>query len=270
MNTPAPDLAALRRDIDRIDEAIHDLLMQRTESVLGIAEAKRSSGDPVLRPAREAEVLRRLVARHKGAFPKPALVRLWREIMAGHIHVQTKFSLAVLAQEGQEALIRLGHDHFGAATPSRRHERAGEVLREVIDGVASVGILPLPRDEDPEPWWAALAGNEKNTPRIVARLPFAPDGRPGAEALAVAPIAQEPSGRDHSYIVIESANPLSRHALTETLQGAGLAPVFLATFGALHLAEIGDFVAAGDARLARVGAVAIGGYAVPFAAEELK
>jgi hypothetical protein len=198
------------------------------------------------------------------------LVRLWREIMAGHVHVQTKFSFAVLAPEGQEALLRLGHDQFGASTPARRHERAGEVLREVIDGVASVGILPLPREEERDPWWPALTGNEKNTPRIIARLPFAPDGRPAIEALAVAPVPLEPSGRDHSFIVIEAATPLSRHALTETLSSAGMPPVFLATSGQSHLAEIGDFVAADDARLKRVGAVAIGGYAVPFTADELK
>jgi chorismate mutase / prephenate dehydratase len=270
MNKPAPDLAALRRDIDRIDEAIHDLLMRRAESVLGIAEAKRASGDPVLRPAREAEVLRRLMTRHKGAFPKPALVRLWREIMAGHVHIQTKFSLAVLAPEGHEGLLRLALDHFGAATPVRRHDRAGEVLREVIDGVASVGILPLTRQDDADPWWPALTGKEKNTPRIAARLPFAPDGRPGAEALVVAPIAQEPSGRDHSYIVVESATPLSRHALTDALSAAGLPPVFLATAGQMHLAEVAEFVADGDARLAKLGAVAIGGYAVPFTADDLK
>ena len=46
--------------------------------------------------------------------------------------------------------------------------------------------------------------------------------------------------------------------------------MFLATAGPMHLAEVADFVAYGDARLAKLGAVAIGGYAMPFAADELK
>ena len=267
MADPHPNLAALRREIDAIDQQMHDLLMRRTEAVLGIAAAKRESGEAVLRPAREAQVLRRLVARHKGRFPKPALVRLWREIMAGNVHVQTKFSIAVYAPAGQEGLLRLAHDQFGAMTPARRHNTILGVLAEVNEGTASVGLLPLPGEGETEPWWPSLVGNDR-LPRIVARLPFVPG--PGPEgALAVAPIDQESSGADHSYIVLNSETPLSRDALTKMLTAAGLPPVFIASRGAAYLAEIADFVPAGDARLAHVRAVAVGGYAVPFTAAEM-
>jgi len=282
MIKPAPvTLAALRRDIDRIDEAIHDLLMRRTEAVLAVAAAKRESGDPVLRPAREAEVLRRLVARHKGKFPKIALVRAWREIMAGHVHVQGRFSLAVYAPAGSGALVRLAHDHFGTVTPSLRHDTAPGVLREVTDGTATVGVLPLPEEDETDPWWPNLAGNESNTPRIIARLPFAPsNGRGGAAALAVALLEQERSGVDHSYVILETAGDVSRHAITEALEAAGLSPVFLAAApapagpGVFYLAEIADFVGRGDERLARLTpvarrAIAVGGYAVPLTEAEL-
>ena len=264
---PNPNLAALRRKIDAIDEAIQDLLMHRTEAVLGIAAAKRESGEAVLRPAREAQVLRRLVARHKGQFPKPALVRLWREIMAGSVHVQTKFTLAVYAPAGQEGLLRLAHDQFGAATPSRRHNTILGVLAEVGEGTASAGILPLPGEDEAQPWWPSLVGNER-LPRIAARLPFVPGaGQEGA--LAIALVDQEQSGADHSYIVLESPTPLSRDGLTKTLTAAGLPPVFIASRGTTYLAEIADFVPAGDPRLARVRAVAVGGFAVPFSAAEV-
>lgn len=260
-----PNLAALRREIDAIDDAMHDLLMRRTEAVLGVAAAKRESNEAVLRPAREAQVLRRLIARHKGRFPKPALVRLWREMMAGSVHVQTKFSLAVYAPAGQEGLLRLAQDQFGASTPSRRHNTILGVLAEVSEGTASAGILPPPREEEVQPWWPSLVGNER-LPRIVARLPFVP-GPEGA--LAIALVDQEKSGDDHSYIVLESPTPLSRDALTKMLTAAGLPPVFIASHGTTYLAEIADFVPAGDPRLARVRAVAVGGFAVPFSAAEM-
>jgi chorismate mutase len=271
MTDSVVSLAALRREIDRIDEAIHDLLMRRTEAVLGIAAAKRESGEPVLRPAREAEVLRRLVARHRGAFPKPALVRLWREIMAGSVHVQAPISLAVFAPQGQGGLVHATHDHFGTSTAVRRHDRAQSVLAEVSDGRAAVGILPLPAEEDPDPWWPALVGAERTTPRIVARLPFVPGNNP---ALAVALFEQEASGADHSYLILETPDPVSRHALTEALTAAALPPVFLATTREFYLAEVADFVGRGDARLARIApvagrAVVVGGYAVPFTAAEM-
>jgi hypothetical protein len=252
--------------------------MRRTEAVQGVAAAKRESGEAVLRPAREAQVLRRLVDRHKGVFPKSALVRLWREIMAGHVHVQTKFTLAIYAPAGQGEMSRLGHDHFGAATPSRRYDTAAGVLGAVSEGGASVGILPLPGEEESDPWWPALAGNGR-TPRIVVRLPFAPfDARVGEAALAVALVDQEPSGNDRSYLLIETTGDMSRHAMTEALEAAGLRPAFLANRrsggGQLYLAEIVDFVPPGDARLARLGGAVgrvevVGGYAVPFTAAEL-
>jgi chorismate mutase-like protein len=266
MPDPLSDLAALRREIDAIDETLHDLLMRRTEAVLGIAAAKRESGEAVLRPAREAQVLRRLVARHKGRFPKPALVRLWREIMAGSVHVQTKFSVAVYAPVGQGGLLRLAHDQFGALTPSRRHNTILGVLAEVSEGNASVGILPLPKEEETQPWWPSLVGN--GLPRVVARLPFVPGSAPDG-ALAIALVDQEKSGVDRSYIVLDSATPLSRDALTKTLTAAGLPPVFIASRGTTYLVEIDDFVPPGDPRLARARAITVGGYAVPFTAAEM-
>jgi len=279
MSEPTPTLAALRREIDRLDEAMHDLLMLRARAVQGVAKAKAQSGEPVLRPAREAEVLRRLVARHTGAFPKTALVRLWREIMAGHVHIQTKFSFAVYAPSGQGELVRLAHDQFGAATPSKRYDTASGVLSAVSDGQANVGILPMPGEEEADPWWPTLAGTERTTPRIVARLPFAPfDARTGEAALAIALIEQEPSGNDHSYVLMETAGNLSRHAMTEALEAAGLPPAFLCNRsngrGQIHLVEVADFVPPDDARLARLSpvahhAVVVGGYAVPFTAAEM-
>src|SRR5690242_2942055 len=81
----------LRGEIDQIDDAIHDLVMRRAALAERIGALKDSSarvdgvtaaGAAYLRPGREATVLRRLVGRHNGSFPLPALVRLWREIMS--------------------------------------------------------------------------------------------------------------------------------------------------------------------------------------------
>jgi chorismate mutase-like protein len=279
-------LAALRRDIDRIDDQIHDLLMRRTQAVVAIRDLKRASGEPVLRPAREAAVLRRLIGRHRGPFPKTALVRVWREIMAGQVRVQAPFSIAVLAQAAGGALWDLARDHFGAATPTRRYETARSVLRAVADGEATVGVLPMPGEDDADPWWPALAGNERDTPRIIARLPFAsPADRTGAQALAIGLIEQEKSGADHSYVIVEAKGGASRRTLSDIMAANGLEPIFLvrraapAADGQLFLAEIGSFVERDDARLERLAAadapairraVAVGGYALPLGAAELE
>ena len=90
-------LDALRREIDRIDDEIHDLLMRRAAVAGEIRRSKGPDNGSYLRLGREAAILRRLVARHSGSFPKPALVRIWREIMAALTQLQGPFSVAVFA-----------------------------------------------------------------------------------------------------------------------------------------------------------------------------
>ena len=56
-------LPALRAELDRIDNAMHDLLMQRAEVVEHVA---RSGKPAAFRPGREASIIRRLLRRHHG------------------------------------------------------------------------------------------------------------------------------------------------------------------------------------------------------------
>src|SRR5215469_14272738 len=100
-------LKGLREEIDRIDDGLHDLLMRRAEVSHAIAKVKQpvagpnGSPIPALRPAREAAILRRILARHKGDLPPRVLARVWREIIAASLRVQNKFHLHVYAADNQ-------------------------------------------------------------------------------------------------------------------------------------------------------------------------
>ena len=64
---PPPTLADLRREIDRIDEGMHRLLMERGDIIdTLIATKKTAESGSAFRPAREADMMRRLVERHQG------------------------------------------------------------------------------------------------------------------------------------------------------------------------------------------------------------
>ena len=66
----SPSLAQLRSEIDRIDEAMHGLLMERGEIIDRLIAVKQTQeSGSAFRPAREAEMMRRLVERHKGPCP---------------------------------------------------------------------------------------------------------------------------------------------------------------------------------------------------------
>lgn len=276
-------LAALRREIDRIDDAIHDLLMQRTATVERVREAKSGDGS-FLRPGREAEVLRRLTGRHDGAFPVNALVRIWREIMSAQVRVQGPFSIAVYTPKERSAYWDLARDHFGGTTPITAFQSMSGVLRAVGDRDASVGVLPLPSENEEEPWWPSLAAQGSNGYRIIARLPFIETGwlpGGGGGALAIAPVEQEPTGNDHTFLALEVDTGTSRDTIKAVLDAADLRSIFIAREAptgeattTLCLVEVEIYVAPGDGRLEALveadaspvrRAVTVGGFAVPLA-----
>ncbi|MBF0393725.1 MAG: chorismate mutase [Alphaproteobacteria bacterium] len=276
-------LEDLRREIDRIDDALHDLVMQRAQVVERIGVLK--GGVQVLRPGREAEILRRLVSRHQGRFPRAVLVRLWREMMGALVALQSPFPVAVFMPERGAGYLELARDQYGAYAATTPYRSVGQVVRAVADGVAAVGIVPVPDREGAENWWLGLTSDNPDTPRIVARLPFAgpgPGRGDGAEALAIGRLPHDATGYDRSWIAVETDPDISRARLKQFLGAAGLEPsLFAATHRAddawMHLVEILGWVAPDDRRMGRLveksqpirRSVVLGGYAVPFTAEDL-
>lgn len=257
-----PDLASLRVEIDRIDDALHDLLMRRADLVAHMASSRVKQGAPSFRPGREAVILRRLLARNGGALSRPAVVRFWREIIAASLAQQGAFAVVALGEAGVESpLARLARAHFGALTPLRLHPTPSRVLASVASGEAAVAVLPAPEEgERPEAaWWAQM-----ETPRlhIVAALPFlapAETGREGGrekappQAFAVSPLAPDATGRDRSLLRFEPGPEHSRARILSLLTAAGLPPRWLLRRDSptpMALAEIEGFLAEGDPRLA--------------------
>jgi chorismate mutase len=288
---PDNDLDQLRRQIDEIDDALHDLLLKRMQVVDGIAKAKVSAGgDPgkalAMRPGREAVVMRRLLGRHKGRFPAAALIRMWREMMGAVTGMQGPFAIAVCVPDEQRGFWDMARDHFGVQVPMRRHATAAQVLADISDDPSVVGLLPLPNEADKEPWWPWIVGDLASTPNIVARVPFLRMGNSrtqGLSGLVVAQLKPEPSGAegqglDRSLLVLESPTDVSRSRISLALQAARL-PAFTSAIrhdppggGVAYLIELPGFIIDGDARLkALEDAIAtkgarltpIGCYAVP-------
>jgi chorismate mutase/prephenate dehydratase len=285
MSTASPTLADLRRRIDELDDALHDVLIERAAVVESVARLKQRDATPPLRPGREAQIIRRLLARHRGAFPKPTLVRLWRELLAGTIAIQVELKLAVHAADNAAELWDLARDHYGSHTTMTGFRSPGEVLGAVRDGRATLGIVPVPSQDDREAWWRLLTGSETPVLRIIAKLPFGARGsaRGDRDAFVVAAIEPEESGDDRSVFLLESDEQLSRARLLTALTNVGLPPVVLAVTdgeadGGTFLVEFGGWVSSGDARFkdlqAGLGgtalrAVCLGAYARPLGAADL-
>jgi chorismate mutase-like protein len=287
MTSPDASLQSLRRQIDHIDDQLHDLIMARSALVERIAAAKSETG-MALRPGREAEILRRLTARHSGPFPKAALVRIWRELIGAVAGLQAPLSIAVAG----DSMVELARNHFGVVWPVTASASAGQVVKLVDEGKATVGVLPLPagmaRDaavsaEQPagspgatEPWWAALTGEREDMPRVVTRLPVYPFESESLEALIIARRPHDNTGQDRTLVVVEAGTQVSRDRVRALLTAAGFEP--LAALGgqtvgghSLHLVEVDGWFTSADPRMGQLvrepvlHASVIGGYPVPLA-----
>src|SRR5258708_5855102 len=92
MPDPRPPLAELAREIDRTNEAMHRLLMERGEIIGRLIKAKHTTeSGSAFRPAREADMMRRLVERHRGILPLDTAESIWRVIIATFTYVQAPF-----------------------------------------------------------------------------------------------------------------------------------------------------------------------------------
>jgi chorismate mutase len=282
MSTTPSDLEGLRRRLDEIDDRLQDLLIDRAEIVSMVAASKRGGNLPAFQPAREAEIIRRLVERHHGAFPIATLVRMWREMLAATVGLQSPFAVAVFAPVDRPGFWDLSRDHYGSNTPILACNSVERVISAVIDGLASVGVLPMPQEREPDPWWRRLLSTDSSTPRVIARLPFGAPGNArtgGADALAIGYAEQHETGLDRTLLATECAVDVARARILRALSTPGLVCTSLTSHehrgSAAKLIEVEGVVPISDPRLdglrREFGAAlhSIGGYAVPLHAAML-
>jgi len=289
MSEPETPLAKVRAEIDRIDDAIHDLMMRRTELAGTVRAAKSRASFAGYSPGREAQILRRLVMRHRGSFPTAVLVRIWREMMSAMLRLQGPFAVAVYAPEDRHWYWDHARDHFGSGTPMTGHQAVRSVVNAVLEDRAAVGVLPVPEEGERDPWWPALVTHSLRDVSIVARIPFASagDGRSDAAgALVIASATPEPTGDDRSILAVRVQRDVSRARVTDTLARAGLKPLSLIQHESLEdrdvslfVADVSGFVVRGDERLAAFTGgddapfeevFVLGAYATPFTLQDAR
>ena len=270
-----PTIDSLRVHIDRIDTQIHDLLMERSKLVERIGSLK-AEGNLALRPGREADILRRLSDRHRGSFPKPAIMRIWREILGGLTNMQRPMIIAIAQNVAGSAYIELVRDHFGVTPAVRLAATPGQVVKLVADEDTPIGVVPVPGypPAGNDPWWAALIPD--NAPRIISRLPFYPYERTDpVDGLVLAKRPQDQTGQDRTYVVIETTAPASIDRIRALMTKAEFMPTGQPQSTRLgdlvgHLIEVEGWVAPTDPRLSALvrdqvtHAVVIGGYPIPL------
>jgi chorismate mutase len=273
-------LTSLRAKIDRLDNDIHDLVMQRAGLIMDIARAKRSSGEQVVQPAREARMLRRLLARHDDSLPGTAIIQIWRELVGAVAMQQTGLSACVYTGEAPIEYWDMARNYFGHTVPLKQASSQMSALSMLRDEQVSFAVMPWPEPQLDTPWWYYLYRNEQANMQVIQHLPFFQHdihNHMSQRALVVARLEFGNSGDDTSLVVLDLSETVSRTRIMERLgdNGHALTNIYSCMHPdqpgrSLNLLELREYVAPGTglgdmAGLFKDGqarSVSIGGYPV--------
>lgn len=132
----------LRKEIDKIDNEILDLLNKRSNIVLDIAHIKRNENAKFYSPERERQILERLTSLNPGPFPNETLKVIYREILSASLSLEETLKISCLgplATFTHLAALR----HFGSSAEFVPVESIKDVFDIVEKGKANFGVVPI-------------------------------------------------------------------------------------------------------------------------------
>jgi chorismate mutase/prephenate dehydratase len=223
-------LDTIRKKIDAIDSATHDLLMERAALASSIAAEKKQRGMKIVHPAREARMIRRLLARHHGALPKEAIARIWRELVGAVSMLQSGLTAQFYCETPNIENLKIITDYFGSVLPVQQVSSAQDAVNAVAASQCDFASVPWPTEgctPSIAAWLPDLidlveqdraSGGTELPLNIVQSLPFVcPKGTESSRQYITLTRANfEPSEDDCSFIALKSQHPFdAQDALTQ-------------------------------------------------------
>lgn len=133
-------LKQLRKQIDHLDDELLKLLNQRAALAQQIGHLKEDG--KVLRPEREAQVLKRLQGGNSGPLGAAAVAQLFTEVMSQCRALEAPLTVAYLGPQGtftEAAALK----RFGSAIQGQSCASIDDVFRAVESGAAHYGMVPV-------------------------------------------------------------------------------------------------------------------------------
>jgi len=137
---PAHSLAALRQQIDTLDQQLLALLNRRARVAEQVGALKKREGTPFFRPDRVAQVIQKIETSNPGPLKTAHVSAIWREIMSACLALESPQRVAVLGPAGtfcEEAAIQ----YFGGAADLLYCNSFDEVFHTTAAGGAQYGVV---------------------------------------------------------------------------------------------------------------------------------
>jgi chorismate mutase len=201
----AQSLDNVRQQIDELDDQIVDLIAKRfsvTAHVRGLKQQDLSVWPSPIRPTREANIVRRLLARTKNSSVNPDLVvRVWRTILNESSRNQAPITLHVSKHLNTSIAHRLRlRDYFGPM-PVEEYKDEAQALLQIESMPGDLCVV-----ETAQPWVEAFASGIGGKAQVIGCLPtLKEDVMPKLLILGQAPV--EPTGQDETLVITEGNLP---------------------------------------------------------------
>ncbi|QWR77692.1 prephenate dehydratase [Candidatus Magnetomonas plexicatena] len=135
-------LTPLREKIDVIDERILELLNDRAQIALEIAEIKKSHKLDFYNPKREQEILERLVKTNKGIFPNDTLKIIFKEVFCATLSLEKPLTVAYFGPQATYTHMATMR-YFSSSCSYMPTGSIREVFEHVATGKAVFGVVPI-------------------------------------------------------------------------------------------------------------------------------
>ena len=156
----------LRKQIDKIDFQILDLLKKRSKIAENIGKEKKSNN--LFRPERQASILRNILKKNGNNLNPSYILSLWRSIFLSQIDVQGGIKL-ILSNNIANSYIKTIYDYFSHDIEISIMNNTPKALEKVHNGKNILTILPYPSNDKGAIWWT-----NKRLEKLyaIAALPF--------------------------------------------------------------------------------------------------
>ena len=156
----------LRKQIDKIDFQILDLLKKRSKIAVNIGKEKKSRN--LFRPERQASILRNILKKNGNNLNPSYILSFWRSIFLSQIDVQGGIKL-LLSNNIANSYIKTIYDYFSHDIEIITMNNTSKALEKVYNGKNILTILPYPSYNKGAQWWT-----NKRLEKLygIAALPF--------------------------------------------------------------------------------------------------
>ena len=156
----------LRKQIDKIDFQILDLLKKRSKIAENIGKEKKSNN--LFRPERQASILRNILKKNGNNLNPLHILSFWRSIFLSQIELQGGIKL-ILSNNIANSYIKTVYDYFSHDIEIITMNNTSKALEKVYNGKNILTILPYPSYNKGAQWWT-----NKRLEKLygIAALPF--------------------------------------------------------------------------------------------------